>query len=503
MSTGSPHAIVIATDNEPDTEITSITNTSLTINKDAQYVNTHTNPTQTTHSTTNISNRNFASITANYISPKRDQALVFNSIDGVPQKDYILAVGQIVSPKNITFVSRISNNRFCIFLSNKSTLDALMEKTKTITINDQEIQLRRLINPAKRIIISNVCPSIPNQEILNALKDVDIIPTSQINYLKAGINIEGYEHIMSFRRQMYIKHEDTNKLPGSLVINSAGFQFRIFLTDDSITCYTCKSTGHTSKTCKKDILDESSTQYPDNQYPKLPHDSSSREVTERVDHTSPPELTQILDTSHSGRPMDWSQDDNFSTDTIKTPITPTDINSPDEKNKDFTQENIDHVSKPPKHNLPPIAINETNEKNKRPLSVTSSSQKSPITINSATSPTVINKPEKKKAKINSRSNSFSLVEESNLETSLKPAHEIFLNINDDPLSISQFQYVIENFTNKSINIHSLCKHVNADIPSVLNLIEKVRPKITDRALKTKLTRLSNLLFQSLPPQEDN
>jgi len=44
-----------------------------------------------------------------------------------------------------------------------------MEKTKIIIINEQEIQLRRLINPAKRIIISNVCPYISNREIPNVL----------------------------------------------------------------------------------------------------------------------------------------------------------------------------------------------------------------------------------------------------------------------------------------------------------------------------------------------
>jgi len=36
-----------------------------------------------------------------------------------------------------------------------------MEKTKIITINDQEIQLRRLINPAKRIIIPMIAPPYP------------------------------------------------------------------------------------------------------------------------------------------------------------------------------------------------------------------------------------------------------------------------------------------------------------------------------------------------------
>jgi len=96
---------------------------------------------------------------------------------------------------------------------------------------------------------------IKSINILNVLKGIDITPTSQINYLKSGLNIKGYEHILSFRRHMYINHEDTLKLLGSLIINSNGAQLRIFLTDDSITCTnTCKSTGHTSNTYEKDFL---------------------------------------------------------------------------------------------------------------------------------------------------------------------------------------------------------------------------------------------------------
>jgi len=104
-----------------------------------------------------------------------------------------------------------------------------------------------------------------------------------------------------------------------------------------------------------------------------------------------------------------------------------------------------------------IVINETNDKIKRPVSKTSSSQKSPTTFNTTTSPTVTNKHGIEKPKINFRSNSFSQVEESNLETSLKPAQEIFFNTNVDSLSILQFQYLIEHFSRKSINIHSLRK----------------------------------------------
>jgi hypothetical protein len=126
-----------------------------------------------------------------------------------------------------------------------------MQQTQTIKINDRVIQIRRLVNPTKRIVISNVCPSIPNRTILNALKLININPTSQINHLKAGINMEGYGNIMSFRRQMYITHEDIPKLPNSMLITHNDNQFRIFLTDDTLTCFLFKAVGHTSNNCKK------------------------------------------------------------------------------------------------------------------------------------------------------------------------------------------------------------------------------------------------------------
>ena len=194
-----------------------------------------------------MNNINFATAVATEKTPSRDQALVFNSIDGIPQKEYILAIGKIVSPINITFISRISNNRFCIFLSSKQILDNLIQTTQTISINEHTILIRRLLNPAKRFIISNVCPSIPNQAITDALKNLDIHPISQINHLKAGINIIGYEHVMSFRRQVFLKHEDIHKLPNSLVISLNETQFRIFFTDDVLTCFLCKTTGHNNK----------------------------------------------------------------------------------------------------------------------------------------------------------------------------------------------------------------------------------------------------------------
>lgn len=59
---------------------------------------------------------------------------------------------------------------------------------------------------------------------------------------------------------------------------------------------------------------------------------------------------------------------------------------------------------------------------------------------------------------------------------------------------------MENFTNKSINIHTLCDEVSIDALTLQKITEQVRPLISDRATKTKINKLLNLLFQSLPLQ---
>jgi len=120
--------------------------------------------------------------------------------------------------------------RVCVFLSSEQILSSLIEKSQSILkINDHIISIRGLLSPTKRIIISNVCPSIPNQSILDALMHINISPLSEINFLKAGIKEIGYEHILSFRRQIYIKHEDISKHLGSILININETNFRICL----------------------------------------------------------------------------------------------------------------------------------------------------------------------------------------------------------------------------------------------------------------------------------
>jgi hypothetical protein len=64
-------------------------------------------------------------------------------------------------------MSRISKDRFCIFLSSVELVDCVFNHPTPITINEKPIKIRKYFNHDKRIIISNVCPTIPNETILN------------------------------------------------------------------------------------------------------------------------------------------------------------------------------------------------------------------------------------------------------------------------------------------------------------------------------------------------
>lgn len=77
---------------------------------------------------------------------------------------------------------------------------------------------------------------------------IGINTLTPITFLKACF--QDLSHIISFRRQAYIKFKNISRLPGSLLIHFEKASNRIFLTDDTLTCYLYKRTDHTLAYCK-------------------------------------------------------------------------------------------------------------------------------------------------------------------------------------------------------------------------------------------------------------
>lgn len=184
--------------------------------------------------------------------PKKEQAIVLNSVHNLKLADYVQALGTIISPKDIIFVSRIANNRICVYLATTQIVDKVVESHSSIKVGEIDVGLRRLITPAKRLILSNVSPTIPHEILEQSLQSLGLKLVSPITFLRAGIPGDNFAHILSFRRQVYVVPPIDDILSdnhSSLIVMFEDTQYRIYLSCDEMTCFQCNRKGHIANNC--------------------------------------------------------------------------------------------------------------------------------------------------------------------------------------------------------------------------------------------------------------
>ncbi|PSN40972.1 hypothetical protein C0J52_22711 [Blattella germanica] len=99
----------------------------------------------TMSSNSNVVNPSQSYSTITQSGPTKDQAIVIEAHDGIPIKDYIYAIGKLTDPTNIRFVSRISNNRICIYLANKKSVEEICTHYPRIEINNIHLESRIIL----------------------------------------------------------------------------------------------------------------------------------------------------------------------------------------------------------------------------------------------------------------------------------------------------------------------------------------------------------------------
>lgn len=203
--------------------------------------------------------KTYSSVVSKQQFPTKEQAILFPALEGIPLQDYIFALGAKIGPKNIVFSSRISNNRICIYLSSKEQVDKTIAEHGSISINGQTMHARRLVTPAQRLVMSNVCPTIPHNILEDELKILGLILVSPITFLKIGVSNPEYNHIFSFRRQVFIAPPNI-EIPSSILTNYDNTDYRIFLSQDGISCFKCKQPGHIVSQCPNTENDTENTE---------------------------------------------------------------------------------------------------------------------------------------------------------------------------------------------------------------------------------------------------
>ena len=192
----------------------------------------------------------FSKVVSYSMFPKKSQAIVIDTVEGVQIKTYLKAIATKTEPTNIVAASKISQNRFCCYLNDVALVDKLTkEGNNVIEINGHPMKIRPYLVKSKRVIFSNVHPCIPHDVIIDELKCKGINPKSSMSFIRLGIDEVGFTQILSFRRQLFIDPEDINKLPKEITINYDEAIHHIYVSTDKITCFICNLEGHTARYC--------------------------------------------------------------------------------------------------------------------------------------------------------------------------------------------------------------------------------------------------------------
>jgi len=221
----------------------------------------HTQPSIKAY-TQHASKPSFADITKSKIVPHTEfnypdkkQAIIFKHIENVKILDYLKAfLSVIIEPKAVVAASRVSNNRVIIFLDSVDRVQNLLLNHKSFQLGDKTIYIHRLRSPTSKIILSNVSPTIPNEVLQEYLtKNLQLECTSPISILRVNPSDDLFSHVISWRRQVYVKSQPNWNLPSSFSIDYNNRTYRIFITFDEYTCFKCHKTGHKAEDCLKTV----------------------------------------------------------------------------------------------------------------------------------------------------------------------------------------------------------------------------------------------------------
>lgn len=389
-------------------------------------------------------NKNYSTALTQQKFPSKKQAIVFTSIDGAKLQDYLIPLGELIHPKNILFCSRLSNNRICMYLSSEAVVEKFMNSNGgTIEVNKEIIHARRYVTPSERLVLSNVCPSIPNNILVEELKNIGLEVLSPMTFLKISASLPEFSHILSFRRQIYITPTNIT-IPDSLLINYDNTSYRIFLSQDNMICYNCKQSGHTAAKCQS-----------------ISSIAHSLDITTSITTSSPSLLqnnsTNNLPSLSLTRPL-TSVSSSHSTSTspiIAKDLTPVPTESDPSQNN--SKRTIDDTLTPP----------------------TPTGEKKTLQF----AKPIIPNPKKKKSELTTPS-------ETTLEDFIQQHNPPFI------LDFTQLTDLLHNVKGSPDPI-SIVKDYTENFTALIDMLTQIYPYMSERALKTRSTKLRKSILKHL------
>lgn len=162
----------------------------------------------------------------------------------VAVEEVLLSIGEQVGYDNISSASRM-NRAVVVFLKEENLVNRLV--SSGISVSGLFVVVSPLVNPTRKVIISNIPPFIPDDEIERALLSYGKF-ASTIKKIPLGCKNTALKHVMSFRRQvvMFLKQPE---LDVSFRVAHEGKTYMVYASTGSLKCFECGDVGHKRSKC--------------------------------------------------------------------------------------------------------------------------------------------------------------------------------------------------------------------------------------------------------------
>lgn len=157
-----------------------------------------------------------------------------------------LAVGEAVGYESILSASRM-NSAVVIFLDAIEKVNSVVQSG--VIIKDTFTPVMPLVQPARKIILSNVPPFIKDDLLLTELSRHGKV-VSKMKKIPLGCKSPLLKHVVCFRRQVHmILKSETDELSVAFKFKIDGYDYVVFASSETMRCFVCGQEGHIRRAC--------------------------------------------------------------------------------------------------------------------------------------------------------------------------------------------------------------------------------------------------------------
>lgn len=168
-------------------------------------------------------------------------------------EDCVIAVAAVVGYDCIMSASRM-NSAIVMFLNSVEKVNEVVEAG--IVVNDSLTSVMPLVQPSKRVILSNIPPFIKDEVLERELSRHGKL-VSKIKKISLGCKLPQLKHVVSFRRHVFmILNNHNEELNLAMKFKIDDFDYVIFATSESMKCFGCGREGHVIRACPDKSADQ-------------------------------------------------------------------------------------------------------------------------------------------------------------------------------------------------------------------------------------------------------